>query len=43
VSLEVHMEAVIERLWGITSKLRWSKFVEGPGGRDHPNLETVFV
>jgi len=39
VSLEMHLEAVIERVWGCTGRLRSSELRAALGGRDRVSLE----
>ena len=35
---EMHLEAVIERVWTCTWRLRWSELRDALGGRDRASL-----
>jgi len=39
VSLEMHFEAVIERVWRCNWRLRLSELRDAQGGRDRPTAE----
>jgi len=39
VSSEMHLKAVIERVWRCTGGLRWSELRDALGGRDRSSLE----
>jgi len=38
-SLEMHLEAVIDRVWRCTGRPRWSELRDALGGRDRASLE----
>jgi len=39
VNLEMHSEAMIERVWRCTSRPRWSDLRDALGGRDRASLD----